>query len=85
MNILMPMNIHLFFTLLHIHKQMSEYIRTDKFGTNECSNIFVKEKLIRMNVRINICDQYIRIFEYIFATLWNRSNLIGTEVNPGSI
>merc|ERR1711934_1196897 len=32
--------------------------------TNECPNIFVKEKLIRMNVRIYIRDQYIRIFEY---------------------
>ena len=48
---------------------MSEYIRTNKFDTNECPNIFVKEKLIRMNVRIYICDQYIRIFEYIRHTL----------------
>ena len=53
---------------------MSEYIRTNKFDTNECPNIFVKEKLIRTNVRIYICDQYIRIFEYsnIFVTLWDR-------------
>ena len=43
---------------------MSEYIRTNKFDTNECPNIFVKEKLIRTNVRIYIRDQYIRIFEY---------------------
>ena len=50
---------------------MSEYIRTNKFDTNECLNIFVKEKLIRTNVRIYIRDQYIRIFEYsnIFVTL----------------
>ena len=48
---------------------MSEYIRTNKFDTNECPNIFVKEKLIRTNVRIYICDQYIRIFEYIRHTL----------------
>ena len=50
---------------------MSEYIRTNKFDTNECPNIFVKEKLIRTNVRIYIRDQYIRIFEYlnIFVTL----------------
>ena len=52
---------------------MSEYIRTNKFDTNECPNIFVKEKLIRTNVRIYIRDQYIRIFEYsnIFVTLWS--------------
>ena len=50
---------------------MSEYICTNKFDTNECPNIFVKEKLIRTNVRIYIRDQYIRIFEYsnIFVTL----------------
>ena len=42
-----------------------------KFDTNECPNTFVKEKLIRTNVRIYIRDQYIRIFEYsnIFVTL----------------
>ena len=51
---------------------MSEYIRTNKLDTNESPIIFVKEKLIRMNVRIYICDQYIWIFEYsnIFVTLW---------------
>ena len=51
---------------------MSEYIRTNKFDTNECPNIFVKEKLIRTNVRIYIRDQCIRIFEYsnIFVTRW---------------
>ena len=50
---------------------MSEYIRSNKFDPNECTNIFVKEKLIRTNVRIYIRDQYIRIFEYsnIFVTL----------------
>ena len=50
---------------------MSEYIRTNKFDTNECLNIFVKEKLIRTNVRIYIRDQYIQIFKYsnIFVTL----------------
>ena len=48
---------------------MSEYISTNKFGTNECPNIFVKEKLIRTNIRIYIRDQYIRIFEYIRHTL----------------
>ena len=55
---------------------MSEYIRTKKFDTNECPNIFVKEKLIRTNVRIYTRDQYIRIFEYsnIFVTLWFRYN-----------
>ena len=47
---------------------MSEYIRTNKFDTNECPNIFVKEILIRMNVRIYIRDQYIQIFEYIRHT-----------------
>ena len=54
---------------------MSEYIRTNKFDTNECPNIFVKEKLIRTNVRIYIRDQYIRIFEYsnIFVTLCSRA------------
>ena len=53
---------------------MSEYIRTNKFDPNECPNIFVKEKLIRTNVRIYICDQYIRIFELsnIFVTLCSR-------------
>ena len=52
---------------------MSEYIRTNKFDTNECPNIFVKEKLTRTNVRIYIQDQYIRIFQYsnIFVTLWH--------------
>ena len=52
---------------------MSEYIHTNKFDTNESPNIFVTEKLIRTNVRINIRDQYIRIFEYsnIFVTLWS--------------
>ena len=51
---------------------MSEYIHTNKFDTNECPNIFVKEKLIRTNVRIHIRYQYIQIFEYsnIFVTLW---------------
>ena len=48
---------------------MSEYIRTNKFDTNECPNIFVKEKLTQTNVRIYIRDQYIRIFEYIRHTL----------------
>ena len=39
-----------------------------------CRNIFIKEKLIQRNVRIYICDQYIRIFKYsnIFATLCPR-------------
>ena len=48
---------------------MSEYIRTNKFDTNKCPNIFVIKKLIRMNVQINFCDQYIWIFEYIRHTL----------------
>ena len=50
---------------------MSEYIRTNKFDPNECPNIFVQTKLTRMNLRINIRAQYIRIFEYsnIFVTL----------------
>ena len=48
---------------------MSEYIRTNEFDTNECPNIFVKEKLLRTNVRIYIRDQYIRIFKYIRHTL----------------
>ena len=34
---------------------MSEYIRTNKFSTNKCTNIFEKEKLIQINIRINIC------------------------------
>ena len=41
---------------------MSEYIRTNKLDTNECPNIFVKEKLIRTNVRIYIRDQYMGEF-----------------------
>ena len=44
MNIRMYSNIRLVFTLYHTHEWMSEYIRTNKFGTNECPNIFVKEK-----------------------------------------
>ena len=55
---------------------MSEYIRTDKFDTNECPNIFVKDKLIRTNVRIYIRYQYIRIFEYIRHTLLHRNDSI---------
>ena len=56
---------------------MSEYIRTNKFDTNECLNIFIKEKLIQTNVRIYICDQYIRIFEYIRHTLlWSSFALL---------
>ena len=51
---------------------MSEYIRTNKFDTNKCPNIFVKEKVIRTNVRIHIRDQYIRIFEYL--------NILGTNI-----
>ena len=43
---------------------MSEYIRTNKFDMNECPMIFVKEKLIQMNVPIYIRDQYILKFEY---------------------
>ena len=48
---------------------MSEYIRTNKFDTNECPNIFVNEKLLWTNVWIYIHDQYIQIFEYIRHTL----------------
>ena len=33
--------------------------------TNECPNIFVQTKLIRTNVRIIMCAQYIQISEYI--------------------
>ena len=55
---------------------MSEYIRTNKFDTNECPNIFVKEKLIQTNVQINICDQYIRIYSNIF---WTDFALCGCE------
>ena len=40
--------------------RMSEYIHTNKLDTNECPNVFVKEKLIWTN----ICVQYIWIFEY---------------------
>ena len=54
-NLLMYTNILVVFTLLHTHKQISDYIQT--------------EKLIRTNVRINICDQYIWIFKYIRHTL----------------
>ena len=41
----------------HTHERMSKYIRTNKFGTNECPNISVKENFIQTNVRINIHDQ----------------------------
>ena len=60
---------------------MSEYIRTNKFDTNECPNLFVKEKLIRTNVRIYIRDQYIRIFKYsnIFVTLCARAQFAGAQ------
>ena len=68
-NIRIYSNIRPGFTLKHTHQRMSEYIRTNKFDTNECLNIFVKEKLIQTNVRIYIRDQYIRIFEYIRHTL----------------
>ena len=66
-------NIREIFILLHSREWMSEYIRTKKIDSNECPNIFVKEKLIRTNVRINIRHQYIRIFVYsnIFVTLWS--------------
>ena len=77
MKIQIYLNIRLFFTLYHTtDERMSEYIRTNKFDTNEFPNIFVKEKLIRTNVRIYIRDQYIRIFEYsnIFVTLWSESS-----------
>ena len=42
---------------------------------NECPNIFVKERLMRTNVRINVRDQYIWIFEYsnIFVTLCSKT------------
>ena len=59
---------------------MSEYIRTNKFDTNECPNIFVKEKLIRTNVRIYICDQYKRIFEYIRHTLYQATGVHGVPI-----
>ena len=39
---------------------MSEYIRLNKFDTNECPNVFVNEKFVPTNVWIYICDQYIR-------------------------
>ena len=60
------------YTLTHSRTNVRMYIHTNKFGTNECPNIFVKEKLIQMNVRINICDQYIRMFKFsnIFVTLY---------------
>merc|ERR1712139_282311 len=51
MNIRIYSNIRLGFTLYHTHQRMSEYIRTNKFDTNECPNIFIKEKLIPTNVR----------------------------------
>ena len=56
---------------------MSEYICSNKLNTNECPNIFVKEKLIQTNDRIYIRDKYIRIFEYlnIFVTLWFRTQI----------
>ena len=59
------------FTLKHTHQRISEYIRTNKFDTNECPKIFVKEKLIRTNVRIYICDQYIRIYSSHSVPLLN--------------
>ena len=41
-------NIHLVFTLKHTQARMSEYIHTNKFYTNKCPNIFVKENYIWM-------------------------------------
>ena len=56
----------------HTHVQISEYIHTNKFDTNEWLNIFLSKKLIRTNFLINICDKYIPIFKYsnIFVKLW---------------
>ena len=66
-----PTNVRIYSYKQIWHERMSEYIRKRKIDTNECSNIFVKEKLIRTNVQIYIRDQYNRIFEYpnIFVTL----------------
>ena len=62
-------NIRLDFTLLHTHKRISDYIHT--------------EKLIRKNVRINICDRYIWIFKYIFVTLCPRL-ILATQLGKSS-
>ena len=70
------LNIFKYLSSFDTHGRMSEYIHTDKFGTNECPNIFVKEKLIQINVQINICDQYIRIYSNIF---WTDFALCGCE------
>ena len=50
---------------------MSEYICTNKFDTNECPNLFVKEKLIRTNVRI---------FKYICHTLVSVVNIKTNQI-----
>ena len=57
-------NIFKYSSSFYTHERMSDYIRSNKLNTNECPNIFVKEKLKQTNVRINICNQYIRIFKY---------------------
>ena len=43
-------------TLQYTQERMSKYICTNKFGANECPNIFPKEKLIRMNIQIDMCE-----------------------------
>ena len=53
---------------------MSEYIRTNKFDTNECLNIFVKEKLIPTNVRIYIRDQYTLVSNIFIFTCMSFSH-----------
>ena len=72
------------FAAKNLHRWISEYIHTIKFDRNKCPNIFVSKKLIRTNVWKNICDKFIRIFEYIRHTLgqtfqknsWNSSLII---------
>ena len=59
-------------------ERLSIYICTNKFYTIKCPNIFVEEKLIQMNVRINICDQNIWIFEYLNTTLNYSLNMKGS-------
>ena len=41
-NIQIYLNIRMIFTLYHTHEPMSEYIRSNKFNTNECPNISLK-------------------------------------------
>ena len=66
---------------------MSEYIRLNKFDTNECPSVFVNERLVQMNVWIYICDQYIQIFDYICHTLMCcvRNGILSLNLRKNSV